>query len=403
MARLEKVVIAGASLAGLRAAEGLRQLGFEGAVALVGAEDCLPYDRPPLSKEILKGDWEPDKIELVRDLERFDALELDLHLGRRVTQLDPRERSVSLDDGTSLPYDGLVVATGATPRRLPNQSDLEGVYALRTLEEALAIRGELERGARVAVVGAGFIGAEVAASCRSRGLDVAMIEAMPVPIEHAVGSDVGETVAELHRDHGVDVRLGVGVEALEGSGRVERVRLSDGSSIEADVVVVGIGVVPETRWLETSGAELDNGLVCDAHCRSSLPGVVGAGDVARWYNPLFEEAMRIEHWSNATEMGRAAVETLLAGEGSAPAFESVPFFWSDQYDRKIQAAGRPGGADDSAIVSGSLAERRFLKLYGRKGRLVGALAFNEPRKLIGYRRKLRGAVPFAEAVAEARG
>lgn len=403
MSQLSRVVVAGASLAGLRAAEALRQLGYDGSLTLIGAEQALPYDRPPLSKEVLKGDWEPEKTALVRDPERFDALELDLRLGRRATGLDLQARRIELDDGDPVAFDGLVIATGAAPRKLPGQDALAGVSALRTLDEAVAIRSALEQTPRVAVVGAGFIGAEVAASCRQRGLDVTMIEAMPVPIERAVGADVGETVAAAHRDQGVDVRLGVGVEALEGTDRVERIRLSDGSQVEADVVVVGIGVAPCTDWLEGSGLALGNGVVCDAHCAASAPGVVAAGDVAQWYNPLFQEDMRIEHWSNAAEMARAAVETLLAGDGEAPVYESVPFFWSDQYDLKIQSAGRLAGADESEVVHGSLAERNFLKLYGRKGRLVGALAFNQPRKLIGYRRKLREEVAFADAVAEARG
>jgi len=401
--KLDRVVIAGASLAGLRAAESLRQVGFEGQLTLLGDEDAMPYDRPPLSKEVLRGDWEPEKTALVRDPARFEALELDLRLGRRATALDANAKRLSVDDGSYIDFDGLVIATGARPRRLPNPDKLGGVYALRTLDEAVAIRNELEKSPRVAVVGAGFIGAEVAASCRARELDVTMIEALPVPIERAVGRDIGEAVAQLHRDHGVDVRLGVGVEALEGSGRVNRVRLSDGSHVEADVVVVGIGVIPNIDWLEDSGLELGNGVVCDAHCATNVPGIVAAGDVAQWQNPLFGEAMRIEHWSNASEMARAAVETLLARESDAPEYSSVPFFWSDQYDIKIQSAGRLSDADASEVVSGSLDDRKFLKLYGKQGRLTGALSFNEPRKLIGYRRKLREEISFDDAVAEARG
>lgn len=403
MSKFDRVVIAGASLAGLRAAEALRQLGFEGRLSLIGDEDAMPYDRPPLSKEVLKGDWEPEKTALVRDASRFEALELDLRLGCRANAIDANARRVSLDDGTHIDFDGLVIATGATPRRLPNPDSLDGVYVLRTLEEAIALRGELEKSPRVAVVGAGFIGAEVAASCRARGLDVTMIEALPVPIERAVGRDIGETVAQVHRDQGTDVRLGVGVEALEGSGRVERVRLSDGTAVEADLVVVGIGVIPNIDWLDGSGLELGNGVICDSRCATNVPGIVAAGDVAQWYNPLFGEDMRIEHWSNATDMARAAAETLLAGPNEAPEYSSVPFFWSDQYDIKIQSAGRLSGSDATEIVSGTLEDRKFLKLYGKAGRLVGALSFNEPRKLIGYRRKLREELSFKDAVAEARG
>lgn len=400
MSTLSQIVIAGASLAGLRAAEALRQLGYEGKLSLIGAEQALPYDRPPLSKEILRGDWEPEQTTLVRDPARFDALELDLRLGCRATGIDVRSRRVALADGSELAFDGLLIATGAAPRKLPSQDGLAGVSVLRTLEQAVALRSALEHTPRVAVVGAGFIGAEVAASCRSRGLEVAMIEALPVPIERAVGADVGQTIAQVHRDHGVDVRLGVGVEALEGGERVERLRLSDGSAVEADIVVVGIGVAPCTEWLAGSGIELGNGVLCDAHCATNVPGIVAAGDVAQWHNPLFDEDMRIEHWSNAAEMAGAAVETLLAGSGEAPAYESVPFFWSDQFDLKIQSAGRLVDADESVVVHGSLEERNFLKLYGRKGRLVGALAFNQARKLISYRRKLRQPVAFADAIAE---
>jgi 3-phenylpropionate/trans-cinnamate dioxygenase ferredoxin reductase subunit len=397
---LRQIAIVGGSLAGLRGAEALRQQGFEGRIVFVGAEPHLPYDRPPLSKEILRGTWEPERASLVRG-DSFEKLELDLRLGRRAVSLDARERRLALDDGSRVAYDGLLIATGARPRSLPGAAPLAGVYTLRTVDDCLALRADLERSPRVAVVGAGFIGAEVAATCRQRGLEVAMVEALPLPLAQTVGAEVGETLASAHRDQGVDLRLGVGVAALEGSDRVEGLRLGDGSRLAADVVVVGIGVVPETGWLAGSGVELDDGVVCDETCATSLPGVVAAGDVAAWRNPLFGEAMRVEHWSNATEQARAAAATLLAsaaGEKAAP-YESVPFFWSDQYDLKIQSAGRLAGADESRLVHGSLAERRFLVLYGRSGRLAGALAVNEPRRLIQYRRRLRERPSFAEAVA----
>jgi NADPH-dependent 2,4-dienoyl-CoA reductase/sulfur reductase-like enzyme len=260
----------------------------------------------------------------------------------------------------------------------------------------------------VVVVGAGFIGAEAAATCRQRGLDVTLIEPMPVPFGPTLGEDVGRALCAEHADQGVDLRVGVGVKGFEGGDRVERVVLDDGGVVEADVVVVGIGVFPETRWLESSGIELDNGVVCDATCATSLPGVVAAGDVARWPNALFNDpggaladTMRIEHWSNASEQARHAVLTLLAGDSGGEPFGPVPFVWSDQYDLKIQSAGVVAGADETKIVSGSLGDRKFVKLYGRKGRLMGALAINEARKLIGYRRKLRQEVSFEEAVADA--
>jgi len=401
MASLQQIAIVGASLAGLRAAEALRSEGFEGRLVLIGDEPHLPYDRPPLSKEVLKGEWEPEKTSLIRDRERFDALQLDLRLGCRAVSLDCDARKIALDDGRKVAFDGLVIATGGTPRNLPQAEGLRGVTTLRTLDDCLAIRAALERRPRVAVIGAGFIGAEVAATCRQRGLDVTMIEAMPLPLERALGGDVGAALMQAHREEGVTVHLGVGVEKLEGGDRVEALVLADGTRVPADLVVVGIGVKPAIGWLEGSGLELGDGVMCDATCATNVPGIVAAGDVASWSNPLFDERMRIEHWSNAAEMGFAAAERLLAGDSGGKPFEAVPFFWSDQYDMKIQSAGRCVGADESKLVSGSFAERKYLKLYARKGRLVGALAVNEPRKLIGFRRMLRKPVSFEEAIAKA--
>ncbi len=397
MAALERVVVVGASLAGLRAVETLRGAGYDGALTLIGAEQHLPYDRPPLSKEILQGSWEPDRLALRRS--SYDELELDLRLGRRATALDPAAREVSLDDGARVAYDGLILATGAVPRTLPGTSDLEGLFVLRTLEDALAIRGALDAGPRVVVVGAGFIGAEVAASCRARGVEVTLVEAFPVPLLHALGREMGEVCASLHAEHGVDLRCGVAVDGLEGEGRVRGVRLSDGSSIEADLVVVGVGVAPATGWLESSGLRLDDGVVCDATCATAAPGVVAAGDVARWHHPLFGESMRVEHWTNAVEQGVAAAQTLLAGPGAAKPFASVPFFWSDQYGIKIQSAGHLRPDDEVRVVSGSVPERKFTALYGRAGRLTGVLTFNRPRDAIAYRMRIAEGLGWDAALA----
>ena len=396
---MDQIVVIGGSLAGLRCVEALRRLGYDGRLTWVGAETHLPYDRPPLSKDVLAGTREPDRIALTRG-DSFEALDLDLRLGQCATELDLNERVVELESGARVSYEGLVIATGATPKSLPGIGSLGGVHTLRTLDDCLAIRSELERGPRVAVVGAGFIGAEVAATCRQRGLEVCLIEALPAPMAAALGTQIGEVCAAAHRDHGVDLRCGVGVAGLEGDTRVERVRLSDGSSVAADVVVVGIGVTPATGWLETSGLTVDDGVVCD-ETTAAAPGVVAAGDVARWTNPLFGESMRVEHWTNAVEQGEAAAARLLAGPDGAVPFAPVPFVWSDQYDLKIQSAGIMKPDDEIHIAHGSLEERRFVALFGRKGRLTGALAFGRARLLMGYRRKIRDGLAWDEACTSA--
>ena len=397
MSTPQKIVIVGASLAGLRGAENLRRAGFDGRLVLVGAEPHLPYDRPPLSKEILKGTWDSDKIPLRR--QPYEDLDLELRLGTRATGLDPAARFVELAGGEREAYDALLIASGAAARSLPGQPDLAGIHLLRTLDDSLAIREELEKGPRVLVVGAGFIGAEVAASCRQRGLDVTVVEPMPVPLLRGLGQRMGEVSAQIHLDHGVDLRCGLGVTGFKGEGRVERVRLSDGSSVEADVVVVGVGAAPVTDWLESSGLTLDDGVICDEHCRASAPGVFAAGDVARFRNPLFDEVMRIEHWSNAAEQSVAATDNMLAGESAQP-YRHVPWFWSDQYDVKIQFAGRLSADDRMQVVWGSVDERKFVALYGRAGRLVGVLAFNRPRALIQYKKLIAERASWEEAIGQ---
>jgi len=399
---MNRIAIVGASLAGLRSAEALRREGFEGQIVLIGAEPHLPYDRPPLSKEVLAGKRGPDEIGLTRP-DRFDALDLDLRLGWRATALDLDSRAVRVESGArtaDIQFDGLVIATGATPRQLPTR-DLAGIYTLRTLDDCLAIRSDLDRSPRVAVVGAGFIGAEVAATCRLRGLSVSVIETLDVPLELALGRDLGGMVGDVHRDHGVDLRCGVRVDGFEGAGRVEAVRLQDGSRIDADLVVVGIGVSPETSWLESSGLEIDNGVVCDETTATSAPDVVAAGDIARWYNPLFGESMRVEHWTNAVEQAEAAARRLLTGPDGAEPFAPVPFVWSDQYDMKIQCAGRPRVGDDLHIAHGSIDQRQFVALFGRAGRLTGAVGFNRVRALMTYRKLLRAGGSWDEALQAA--
>jgi NADPH-dependent 2,4-dienoyl-CoA reductase/sulfur reductase-like enzyme len=394
------IVIVGASLAGLRAAETMRREGYDDRVVLVGAEHHLPYDRPPLSKELLAGEWEPEEIALRK--QPYDDLGLDLQLGRRATGLDVARRSVELDGGEAIPFDGLVVATGARPRTLPGTPTLEGVFVLRTVDDCLAIRSRLETRPRVVVIGAGFIGSEVAATCRGRGLHVTVLEMLPTPLARAVGPIVGDACGRLHREHDVDLRCGVTVAGFEGRDRVERVRLADGAVIDAELVVVGVGVTPETGWLERSGLALDDGVVCDATCLAA-PGIVAAGDVARWPNPLFDgESMRVEHWTNATEQGVAAARRLLVDDaGHAEAFAPMPFVWSDQYDVKIQVVGSVRGNDEVAVADGSLDEDRFVALFGRGGRLVGALGFSRPRIVMQYRRMIAERTSWEDALARA--
>ena len=387
------------SLAGLRAAESLRRDGFDGRIVAISGERNLPYDRPPLSKEVLRGEAEPEQIVLRK--QGVDDLELDWRLGARAVALDVGVRTVELHDGERVAFDGLVIATGSTPRLLPNQPDLAGVFTLRTLDDALAIRELLHANPKVVVIGAGFIGAEVAASCRTRGLDVTVLEALPQPMVRGLGPELGAVIAAVHRDHGVDMRTGVMVDGLvgDGDGQVTGVRLGDGTTVAADVVVVGVGVVPETAWLDGSGQTIDNGVMCDAGC-AAAPNIVAAGDIARWPNLLFDGAsMRLEHWTNATEQGVHAARRLLGDES---AFAPVPFVWSDQYDRKIQTVGVVSADADVHVAHGTFDDRQFVALFGHEGRIVGALGFNRPRNVMQYRRLISERASWDDALALAK-
>ncbi|MFN0091175.1 MAG: NAD(P)/FAD-dependent oxidoreductase [Acidimicrobiales bacterium] len=399
MASLGTIVVAGASLAGFNAALALRKDGFTGRLVIVGDEPHKPYDRPPLSKDHLAGKVGDEALRLP-GAEALDAEAVEWRLGAPAVGLELRQRRVHLADGAELGFDGLVIATGCRARTLPGAAPRPGLHVLRTLDDSRAVRAEIDAGARrVVVVGAGFIGAEVAATCRELGCEVAMVEALPVPLERAVGAEVGQVIADVHRDHGVDVRLGVGVAGIEGEQRVERVRLSDGEALAADLVVVGIGVAPAVAWLDGSGLELADGVVCDETCLAA-PGVVAAGDVARWPNRAFGgEVMRVEHWDNAVAMGAHAARRLLAGAGPGEPYAPVPWFWSDQYDRKIQLAGRVRADDEVRIVNGSVEERRFAAIYGRAGRLVGVFGMNRPRHVMQYRKLIEDGASWEDALA----
>lgn len=397
MTAIERIVIAGASLAGVNAAKALRRDGFEGTVTVIGAEPHRPYDRPPLSKQVIVEDWDIDRIALAG----LDEIDLTWELGRTASTLDLRTRTVGLDDGRTLAYDGLVIATGANPRSLPVEGTTDRVLTLRTLDDARRVRSALDAGAgHVVVVGAGFIGAEVAASCRERGVDVTIVEPLDQPLQRVLGPAIGAVVADIHRSNGVDVRMATSVDRLMSHGDQVDVRLSDGASIRADLVVVGIGVIPNTRWLEGSGLTLDDGVVCD-ETTLAASGVVAAGDVARWPSRRYEQVLRVEHWDHAVGMGAHAARRLLADDDQAEAFDPVPYFWSDQYDRKLQLVGRSSPGDEHALVAGSYEDRRFCVLYGRQGRVTAALGMNMPAKVMRYSRALTEGLAWDDALADA--
>ena len=393
------IVVVGASLAGLRACETLRAEGHDGPVTLIGAEAHPPYDRPPLSKKVLAGDWDADRIAL-RPPGALDALALDLRLGVPAVGLDVDARRIELADGSTVPYAGLIIATGSATRRLPGQSAVPNVHELRTLDDSLALRARIADGtARVVVIGAGFIGLEVAATARAKGCAVTVLEGLSSPLVRGLGAEMGRLATAAHVAEGIDIRCGVTVTALAADG----VSLGDGTVVPADVIVVGIGVAPVTGWLEGSGLDVRDGIVCDETLATGAPAVYAAGDVARWPNPRFGEEMRIEHWTNAAEQGAAAARNLLATRaGSAgQAYAPVPFFWSDQHRHRIQFLGRSATEDTDRVelVAGDPASHRFLALYGRGDRLWGALGVNAPRWVMPYQKLLTEAVSWDDALA----
>ncbi|RSN63944.1 NAD(P)/FAD-dependent oxidoreductase [Actinomadura sp. WAC 06369] len=388
MRRPRSVVVAGAGAAGVAAAETLRREGYEGPLVLLGDEPAPPYDRPPLSKQVLTGAWEPERTDL-RDADHFAGLDVRLVRGR-ATGLDVGRALVRVEGAPDLPYDGLVIATGLRPRRLPECRDLAGVHVLRDRSDALALRAALRDalrdGRRAVVVGAGFLGLEVAAAARGMGLEVTVADPLPVPMTRQVGPRVGAAVAALHRDRGVDLRMGAGIEeAVAEDGRVAAVRLSDGTTVRAGVVVVAVGAEPAVGWLRGSGLPLGDGVECDEHCRAA-PGIYAAGDVASWLNPRYGRRMRVEHRTNATDQGAAAAHNLLHGD--VKPFAPLPYFWSDQYDVKIQAHGVFPEGSDVTIEEGAVEDGRFVALYRSGGALTGVLGWNLPARVMPYRKRL---------------
>jgi NADPH-dependent 2,4-dienoyl-CoA reductase/sulfur reductase-like enzyme len=397
---MRDVVVVGASLAGLRAAESPRTAGFDGSITVVGEEPHHPYDRPPLSKRLLAGEWEVDRIAL-RKPDDMASLDVDWRLGSRAVALDVAGRRVRLIDGTAVEFEGAVLATGSRPRKLPGQDDVADVVVLRSLDDSLDLRARIAGGGkRVVVVGAGFIGLEVAATARKLGNEVLVLESAPAPLMRGLGSTMGMAIAAIHADHGVEVRCGVTIEGLQPGA----VLIDGGWHEPADVVVVGIGVAPATEWLADSGLELRDGVVCGPDLNVGAPLIYAAGDIVRWYNSLFDEEMRVEHWTNAAEQGGLAATNLLAeatGQRTTP-YAPVPFFWSEQYDRRIQFLGRASADDEVRVVSGSVAERQFVALYGSAGRLRGVLGVNAPRQVMPFRALLLERVSWDDALAHAR-
>jgi len=385
-APIDRVVIVGANLAGGRAAEALRSAGFDGDVVLAGDEPDRPYERPPLSKQILRGEWPREKA-FLREESWYVENRIELRLGTRVASIDPGG-SVEASGGERIAFDRLLLCTGGRPRRLDLPgADLEGVHTLRTFADAEAIGAFAREGARAVVVGAGFIGSEVAASLRSNGAEVTLLEVAPVPLGHVLGERLGERLGRLHRDRGVDLRTGVRIEAFEGDGRVRAVRLEGGERIEAGVVVLGVGITPNDDLARAAGIGCDNGVLVDERCATSAPGVFAAGDVANHPNAVFDRRIRIEHWQNAQSQAAAAAKAML---GATEPYTDVPWFWSDQYDAVIQMFGLPEGFDE-LVVRGDLEDEQFAAYFLGGGRLLASFALNAAkdaravRPLIGAR------------------
>ena len=432
---MDSVVIVGGGAAGLAAAETLRSQGYAGALTMVCDEPELPYDRPPLSKQVLTGAWPADRTRF-REAGHYADLGIRLVRGR-AGALDADGRTVYLSDGYPLRFDGLIIATGVRPRRLPAGHELAGVHVLRDHPDVAALRAAFADTPRVAIVGGGFLGMEVAAAARGLGLDVTVIEPLAQPMIRQVGPVIGAEVARLHREHGVDLRTGVGATRLiggdggdggdgdgdggsdgDGDGRpddgaagekagagtagetagtgpagrttaavVTGLELTDGSVVAADCVLVAIGAVPATDWLATSGLAIGDGVECDEFCRAA-PGIYAAGDVASWVNPRYQRRMRVEHRMNATEQGAAAALNLL--RGNVQPFAPLPYFWSDQYDVKIQVHGYPSDDAEAAIEEGSPADGKFVALYRKDGAPTAVLGWNSPARLMRYRKLLLG-------------
>jgi 3-phenylpropionate/trans-cinnamate dioxygenase ferredoxin reductase subunit len=389
----DNVVIVGASVAGVRTAEALRRRGFGGRVTLIGAEPHLPYDRPPLSKAFLAGQATEDDLPLLPG-ERLGRLDLDLRLGERAAAVDLPARQIRLASGQPVPFGTAVIATGSVPRRLPALDRWPGVHVLRTLDDAIAIRAALAVGARVAVVGGGFIGAEVASCARALGLDVTIIDPLPALMIRGLGPALGQVLAGRHADHGAVLRLGRSVVRAEGAGRVERLVLDDGSQVGADLVVVGIGADPVTGWLAGSGLSLDGGVCCDPCLRVlGTDAVYAVGDVARWPSARYDGPVRLEHWTSA---GQAALAVAAAVSGTPARFDPLPYVWSNQLGARLQVFGQVGPQDEVIYVEGGPDAPEFVAVTGRDGALHAVVALGARRAAQRWERILRSGAEWID-------
>ena len=371
------IAIVGASLSGSSAAATLREEGFDGRVLLIGAEPQPPYDRPPLSKIYLRG-MTPFEKTLLRPPDFYRERNIEMRLGTTVTRVEPEKRILELPGGERLEFDQLLIATGGRNRRFPIPGlDLPGVHDLRTVADADRIREAIAAGGRAVVVGMGFIGAEVAASMRQSGLEVVAVEPFKTPLYRALGEEIGRVVEGLHLDHGVELILEDAVTAFEGAGKVERIVTRNGRRVECNLAVFGLGIEPATELVAGTTVRVDNGIVVDDQCRTNVPGIFAAGDVANHYHPVCGRQMRVEHWQNGVKQGAAAARSML---GRSQSYDEVHWFWSDQFDANIQYAGFH--ADwDTIVVRGSLAERKFLAFYLADGRVESVVAINQGRDL----------------------
>lgn len=389
---MRRVVVVGGSLAGVNAVEELRHRGFQGEITLVSGEDDLPYDKPPLSKAALKEGPQHEQLAL-KDAAWYDEHGVDVLLASAAVGLDAGARIVALEGGRTLAYDGLVIATGCSARPLDGLAEQARIHVVRDLADATALHAELRPGRHLVVIGAGFIGLEVAATARTLGLDVSVVESAPVPLTRVLGNETGGWFRDFHADHGITLHCATGVSRIEAGARGTLVHLADGTVLKADLIVAGIGVVPATGWLEGSGVDLYDGVICDPTLRTSAPDVVAAGDLVRWHNSLFDETMRVEQWLNAVDQGAHAARTLL---GQAEAFAQVPYFWSDQFDAKVRFVGRADATDQVEVRHPR--ENAVVTLFGHADVVRGALCINAPRQLALLKRAIQTGAGWGDAL-----